>query len=197
MRRALWILGIALLIPTFGSCIFAPKKVPPKDDTGPPTAFKPLDKRDNLLFNLELAYNQRNYEEYRNLLDNSGAFVFYFGQQDIRDGIVTSTQWGVADDLAATQALFDRNPPEGDPRADDVILDLDYTEDEDDWFAVVPDTHPDETWYTKTVLYRLSVRIGLTTHSQNKDVFARFTARFTEVEGDSVWQIVTWHDDIQ
>jgi hypothetical protein len=27
-------------------------------------------------------------------------------------------------------------------------------------------------------------------------LFARFTARFTEVAGDSLWQIVTWHDDV-
>jgi hypothetical protein len=76
------------------------------------------------------------------------------------------------------------------------VLELNYTKDEDDWFPVVPETHPDETWYQKTATYRLTVWVGETTHTQNKDVFARFTARFTEVTGDTLWQIVTWHDDI-
>jgi hypothetical protein len=196
MRRAFWILVVAILIPAFGSCIFAPKKAPPDPDPVEGGSYLPLDKRNNLLHNLELAYKQRVIEEYTKLLDNSGAFIFYFGQDDLSQGIVTSSQWGVGADLASTEALFDRNPPQGEPRADDVVLDLIYTDDEDDWFPFVPETHPDETWYTRTVEYSLSVRVGLTTYTQNKQVFAKFTARFTEVDGDSLWQIVTWHDDI-
>jgi hypothetical protein len=196
MRRAFWILAITLLIPVFGSCIFAPKKAPPKDE-GPPSAYKPLDKRDNLLFNLKLAYNQRNIEEYRKLLDYTpGVFIFYFGQDDINRGIAAVPQWGVEVEEATTEGLFQRSAPPGEPLADDVILELTYTEDEEDWFETVPETHPDETWYFKDATYRLSVRIGLTTHTQNKDVNARFTVREVEIEGEKVWKIVRWHDDI-
>lgn len=197
MRRAFWILAITLLIPAFGSCIFAPKKAPPPEGGPGPGAYKPLDKRDNLLFNLELAYNQRNFEEYRRLLDETpGVFIFYFGQDDIDRGIAAVPQYDVALEKATTRGLLDPNPPQGVVRADDVILDLTYTEDEDDWFATVPETHPDETWYFKDVTYRLSVRIGLTTHTQNKDVQARFTVREVEEGGENIWQIVRWHDDV-
>jgi len=197
MRRAFWILAITLLIPAVGSCIFAPKTAPPDPTEGPPPAYKPLDKRDNLLFNLELAYKQRNFEEYRKLLDATpGVFIFFMGQDDIDRGIAAVPQWDVFVELGTTRGLLDPSPPPGDTRADNISLELTYTEDEEDWFATVPETHPDETWYMKDVTYRLEVRIGLTTHTQNRDVQARFTVRDVGVGDQEVWQIVRWHDDI-
>lgn len=196
MMRAFRILAITLLIPALGSCIFAPKKAPP-DPIPPQSAYRTLDERDNILFNLALAYKQRNFEEYRKLLDETpGVFIFHFGQADQNSGVAVHPQWDVAVELATTQGLFQRSAPPGEPLADDVQLEMTYTDDEEDWFATVPETHPDETWYMKDVTYRLSVRIGLTTHTQNKDVQARFTVREVEVGGEKIWQIARWHDDI-
>jgi hypothetical protein len=195
MRNALLLILLVLAVGLAGCSDDDPVQVKKPCDPCPP-AFRTLDTRDNLLYNLELAYTLRNFEEYRKLPDSSGSFTFYFGQDDLNQGTVTSSQWGVGAELASTQALFDRNPPQGEPRADDVVLDLTYAEGEDEWAPFVPSTHPLEIWYSKIVEYDLSVRIGVTTYAQNKRVFAEFTARFTEVAGDSLWQIVTWRDDV-
>jgi hypothetical protein len=179
-----------------GSCIFSPKEAPRKPGDPPGGNFLPLDKRDNLLHNLELAYDQRNHEEFRKLLDQSGDFIFFFSPTDVSEGRVKNSQWDVSQELAATQKMFDRNPPPGVPRADRVDLTLTFTEGEDEWQPFVSSTHPDETWHKKPVEYRLFVKVGDVDYTQNKAVIAEFTARFTEAGGDSLWQIVRWRDDI-
>jgi hypothetical protein len=196
MNRALRILVIAFLIPAFGSCIFAPKEK--KDDEGPPTGSQYLpiddpDAPDNVLHNLELSYNQRNYEEFRKLLDNTtGVFTFYLGAKDIKPG--EPKQWGIGEELGKTQRMFDRSPPPGQPYASNIELGLVYGEEE--WFAFSPPTHPDETWYEKYVEYRLTVQVGPTTYTQNKLTQALFWARFVEVDGQMKWQITAWRDDV-
>lgn len=167
----------------------------PEEPDIPSSPYQSLAVRDNLIFNLELAYNQRNLEAYRKLFDDSGAFQFFFSPTDISNGNVRQTQWGITKELAATGAMFDRNPLSG-PAADDIDLDLNYVEGDSTWQPYVPSSHPGETWYDKSVEYQIRVRIGVTTYTQNKVAFALFTARFTEVDGDSVWQIVAWRDDL-
>ena len=196
MRRAFCILLIGAMLPMFGSCIFAPKEKPAEPGTGQGPSYKPLDTKDNLFHNLELAYNQRNFEEFTKLLDSSGVFQFFFSPNDVRDGIVKNSQWGVGQELDATQALLNPAPPPGQPRASSVVLELTFSEGDDEWQPFVPSTHPNETWYDKSVSYFLEVKVNETTYTQNKAVIAVFTVRFTEVNGDSLWQIVTWRDDL-
>jgi hypothetical protein len=185
-----------LLIPTIGlSSCSADRVTPPPP---PPTSpnFKSLKQKDNLLHNLELAYNQRNHEEFRKLLDQSGDFIFFFSPTDVSEGRVKNLRWDVSQELAATQKMFNRSPPPGEPRADRIDLTLFYTEGDGAWDPFAPPSHPGETWYKKPVEYRLFVKVGDVDYTQNKAVIAEFTVRFTEVAGDSLWQIVTWRDDI-
>jgi hypothetical protein len=193
MRNALLLILLILAVGLTGCSDEGPAKPPPIA----PSAYKPLDRRDNLLYNLEQAYNQRNFEEFSKLLERTpGVFIFYFGQADIDMGNAAVPRWDVAVELSATQGLMDRSPPPGQPVADDIVLELDYTEDEDNWESFVPTSFPQETWCRKIIGYRLTIRIGPTTHTQNKATYAEFTARFTEVQGDSIWQLVTWRDDV-
>jgi len=195
MRRAFSILIIGLLVPVFGSCIFAPKEKPPEPGVTGPGAYLPIndfDAPDNMLHNLELSYNQRNYEEFRKLLDNTGDFTFFLGPDDIKPG--EADQWGVGEELDKTRAMFDRSPPPGRPLASNIELDLVYGEE--DWQPEDSPAHPDETWYSKSAEYVLVVQVGQTTYTQNRTVTALFTARFIDVDGAPTWQIVKWHDDI-
>jgi hypothetical protein len=159
-------------------------------------SFENLETRDNLLHNLELAYKQRDFEQFRKLLDNSGAFRFVFSPADVRNGVVKNSQWDLRAELEATERLLDPNPPPGQPRADKIDLDLTYTAGDDEWQPFVPATHPNETWYDKQVEYTLKVRIGHRTYSQGKTVVALFTVRPIDVGGKTEWRIVTWRDDI-
>lgn len=193
MKRALGLLVIGCL-PLFASCILDAQK-----DTGGSGGdtgeFLPLDKRDNVIFNLKLAYNQRNFLEFRKLLDNSqDAYIFFFSPADVAGGIVTNSQWGIGEELEVTERLFDRNPPAGDPRADAINLDLIYTKGEDTWQPFVSSQFPNETWYEKPVEYVLKVKVGETDYSQNKTVVAMFTVR--QKPGETTWHIVRWKDDI-
>ena len=165
---------------------------PPCDS---PVRFLPLDERDNLLANLELAYGQRNFEQFRRLLDPS-EFIFYFSPTDVFEGNVTNSQWDIAQELASTQKLFDLNPPPGQPYANSIALDMAWASGDDDWQPVIPATHPDEVWYEKAVEYFLEVKVGTITYTQNRAIVALFTMRYTEASGDSVWQIVRWRDDV-
>jgi hypothetical protein len=191
IRRAFTILAVGVL-PIFGSCIFDAKEAGPDDKT-PPVQYLPLDTRDNLLYNLELAYNQRNLEEFLKLLDN-GVYQFFFSATDVSQGLVDQDSWGYAAEAEATGRLFDRSPPANDPRADKIALTLLYTEGDGAWQEMVPSSYPSETWYQKTVEYRLSVRVGETDYNQNRVIVALLTVR--QKPGESIWQIVEWRDDI-
>jgi hypothetical protein len=161
----------------------------------PRVVYKNLTSRDHLLYNLELAYNERNLEEFLKLLDKTdGVYQFFFSATDVSQGLVNQASWGYADEAEATGRLFDRNPPANDPRADKIALNMLYIEGDDAWQDMVPSSYPSETWYQKTIEYRLSVRVGETDYNQNRVIVALLTVR--QKPGESIWQIVEWRDDI-
>lgn len=197
MRTPHRILVVAAVVtPLLGSCIFNAEEKPP--DTGqPPPAYKALDVKDNLLDNLELAYNQRNIEEYKKLLDPTpGVFLFHFSPTDVSEGRVSSSQWGWDEEIGSATNMFSRRPPPPQPAADDIKLELNFAGGDQDWLPRTPPSHPSEVWYDKPVEYTLRVTVGPTVYTQNKAVQALFTVRWTEINGDSVYQIVTWKDDV-
>ena len=103
-RITLGLTVLAFSFLTFNSCIFDAKEAK-KDDVPVDTGFKSLDKRDNVLFNLTLAYNQSNIEEYTKLLDDG--FIFHFSTVDFQDGNVPVPQWDRTAELGATTNMFD------------------------------------------------------------------------------------------
>jgi hypothetical protein len=162
----------------------------------PTNSFENLETRDNLLHNLELAYNRRDFGQFKRLFDNSGAFRFVFSPADVQNGAVKDSQWDLHAELEATERLLDPDPPPGQPRADQVDLDLEYAEGDDEWQPVVPATHPDEIWHNKRVRYALTVKIGHRTYFQGKAVYALFTVRRIDIGDKREWRIVTWRDDV-
>ena len=152
------------------------------------TDFRSLEAKDDVLHNLEQAYNKRNLEQYERLFDKSGVFRFYFSPNDVKDGLVKSSEWDLDAELRATGAMFDG--------ADAINLHVFYIEDETEWQAFVPSTHPGETWYDRAFEYILEVRVGDTTYSQRATVVGLLTIRQVRVNGRDIWQIVAWRDDI-
>ena len=180
------------------SCIFDAKEKEKDDGGGGTTAnFKPLDKRDNLLFNLELAYNQRNINRYDEMLDTD--FIYFFGATDISEGNVEQSQWGRDSEVASTGNLLEGRAGREVPPADRISLDVRYPEGEDVWTEVTPgdpEKYPGETWYEKTVDYNLTVvisEIDLTLTNSNPRQ-ASFVVRWDE--GREEYQVIQWRDDI-
>ena len=162
---------------------------PPKNPT-----FKDLAAaRDNVLFNLEAACNQRNTTEYDKLLDDS--FTFFFSPADVLNHNVSVLQWDRASEINATQNMFDRNftPPTGSP-VSSIDLSIRHDEGEDQWQLVPPDAqHTGEAWYRKTVDYFLTVVAGETTYTSGNPIKATFIVRWdTQRE---FWRIISWQDD--
>jgi len=68
--------------------------------------YKDLQNKHDVLFNLELAYNERNVDEYEKLLDVDFAFVF--SQVDYQGGY-TPQHWGDASEKDANRKILDPN----------------------------------------------------------------------------------------
>lgn len=197
MKRiaVLALVGVAIL--AFNSCILDPKegKTPPKA-TEP---YKPLDgERDNVLYNLQKAYTERNIDQYSKLLD--AGFVFHFSQHDIDNGLVDRPNWDRTDEINANKNMFSPNfsKPDVDP-VSKIDLTLTYPAEDDKWLQIPPEDHPaypGETWYEKTVSYRLTVQAGERQLVGN-DIQASFVVRKATVEGfpNPIWRIIAWRDD--
>ena len=102
--RFLPLLAVLLVMP-ISSCS--------DDDSNPvkPKAgYKTLDAdgpRDNVLNNLQFAYNDRNISRYDELLDQD--FIFYFSEYDFQNGLVTVEYWSRAAEINANKNIFDPN----------------------------------------------------------------------------------------
>ncbi len=170
------------------------------DPVAPKPQYKSLSgPRDNVLFNLQKAWNERNIDRYDELLDMS--FLFFFSQADIDRGYVDRVYWGRARDLSATKNVFDPNfsKPHIDP-VDDIDLVLAYVTGDDEWTPITPEDqeyYRGETWYEKVVSYRLSVTAGDMQYVGN-DIQTSIVVREANELGyaDPIWQIVVWEDDI-
>lgn len=196
MNRIVVLALVGVLVLGFNSCILDPKEEKPVDP--PATPYKPLDgERDNVLFNLQKAYNERNLERYDQLLDVD--FVYFFSNTDVANGVVLFDQWGRAREIGANRNLFDPtfSKPGLEP-ASDIDLTLTYAAGDDKWVEVTPADqvkYPDETWYEKIVTYSLTVKSGDRDLVGN-NIQASFTVRWAkDQENKEYWRIILWRDD--
>ncbi len=160
-----------------------------------PDAYRALTVRDNVLFNLSKAWNERNLVRYDELLDD--VFVFHFSNADVKNGDVMISEWDRPAEMAAVGNMFD---PEfvkpGQSAVSSINLTLTYTEGEDSWQELDPDPqeYPGETWYSKVFRYRLTLEAGYFTYVGD-NLQALVTVRRPDGEGGS-WRIVSWNDDM-
>lgn len=195
MKTIAAILAIALIIPTFNSCIFDAKEAK-KEGPPPPPPFRDLTQHDDVLFNLALAYNQSNLDEYGKLLDDN--FIFNFSAADVNNGTVTVSQWDRVSELAATANIFNQGtlPPGRDP-VSNIKLELYFNDGADDWQPVTPpdpQAYPGEEWFYQRIDYHLTVVAGDITYTQNVPLKAEFTIRPVDDNGTTIWRVISWRD---
>jgi hypothetical protein len=102
LRLALLIIVIIGAFAAAG-CIFSPE--PP--DEGPGEDPVVPDSPENVIYNLEIAYNKRDINLYKQCL--SPQFTFYFNPIDVGNdvnGYEIPTSWGYEEDWTATQNMF-------------------------------------------------------------------------------------------
>jgi hypothetical protein len=190
-RSILIFLSLVVVAGLTSSCILDPKET--KEDGGkrPQVVYKDLTQKDDVLHNLELAYNERDMKEYERLLDD--AFIFIFSPEDFSKGD-TPQQWDRDAEVGSNTKILDRNL-DGDLRVISIDLSLDYPAD--NW-AEQPENedHPGESWYTNTVDYDLIVKTADDWQHRALDLKAEFTIRWAGTPEDGYWRIVLWRDDV-
>jgi len=195
-RSILNICALVFITGLVTSCILDPKEEPKKTPDKPVQIYQDLTQKDHVLNNLELSYNEQNYQRYAELLDDPH-FTYFFSEADYHEN-KTPEQWGRADDLDSHQKMFNPNTPIH--KVLSIKLSLEYPAEQ--WIATTPDQgqFPGETWYYKSVSYDLTVVVeaqpeNITYLAQN--LKALFTIRQIEKDGKMIWQIVEWRDDVQ
>ncbi len=195
MKRVVVLALLGIFVLAFNSCILDPKEG--KDPPKPVGNYKDLSlERDNVLFNLEKAYNERNIDQYNKLLDED--FVFHFSNLDVKNGVVDVTQWDRAAEYNANKNMFDPGftKPGVDP-VSSISLELTYVPGDDNWSVMDPPDpvkYPDEKWYEKIANYTLTVKAGASEY-QGINIQASYVVRRATVDGKSFWRIVAWRDD--
>jgi hypothetical protein len=152
--------------------------------------YEDLNSKDDVLYNLEFAYNQRDFPQFANLLD--AGFVFVFSDEDFMTGEVPFQQWDREHETDATQRLFDPGLP-GDTRVLSINLRLDFPVG---YWTEIPahPVYPHESWYTKSVDYDLVTKTADGWEYRALNMRADFSVRWDEASGR--WQIVLWRDDV-
>jgi hypothetical protein len=153
--------------------------------------YQDLSARDDVLINLELAYNGRNRSEYNLLLNPD--LIFYFSDADVVSGI-PYTQFDKEDEIITLTNMND------DTRQDRVLsINIDLHYPAGNWTVFDPDEpkYDGETWYVKTVVYNMTVQTMPNMTYVGTDMSAQFTVREVSGAGGArKWQIVRWKDDV-
>lgn len=169
------------------SCILDPEKK--KDDPNPPVVkdFKSLKEKDDVLWNLELAYNLRERWEFEKLLDAD--FLFFFSEADYSTGNIPES-WNRVSEIKTHINLFNENL-DSDLRATNIDLTLSYTPGE--WTEI---PQGDESWYSMEVIYNITVQTKVGVDYKGNNLKAQFIIREAIPDGETekIWRIVRWRD---
>src|SRR6185436_20083151 len=142
LKRQVLLCAMMLLVASVSACIFDPNN----DDGGgtviPPAQLKDLTHREDVLNNIEVAYNKRRIEWYNALLDSD--FRFFLSQGDVNGGLPDS--WDRTVEIEVNTLLFDKEPPAPAPKCQSTFMDI-RLEDGISWIAINPESAPTETWY--------------------------------------------------
>ena len=130
--------------------------------------------------------------KYDKLLDES--FVFIFSEQDFNNNVVDFAQWERADEIGSNTKILSQSNPDPN-RVISIDLTLDYVED--NWTEeAAPPEFGGETWFGKTVTYRLVIKTADSWEYRALDLKARYLIRWAETDNGDYWRIVRWSDDV-
>lgn len=154
--------------------------------------FLPLTSRAAVLHNLEFAWNERAPVKVEELLDDN--FTFFFTPGDVGGSV--PEQWGRADELAATTALFTSNTtPSSGPVCTSVRVDLQFNASTLNWVEVIPEESPNEVWYAATTFYTAVFELEPdVTYIMSPGSKAQFTVRAVPVGTATEWRLIEWRD---
>ncbi len=190
MRRFIVLLFVGIFgAAVLTSCKDEKRLFSPVPKKGP--SYKTLKEKDDVFDNLLLAYERGNLAEYGKLFDE--AFVFCFSQDDVDQGLAPD-YWYRPDELVSAENMFTGYEDQKYGAITSIDLYLDCS---GPWFEFHPEApYQGEVWYQKTVRYSITAQTTSAWELQALHRDALFTVRFTEADGDTIWRIISWCDDI-
>jgi hypothetical protein len=189
MKRSILFCTLALMIAGMSACIFNPDTPPPPPP--PPSQLTDLTHPEDVMLNMELAYNKRNIIWYNGVLDQN--FTFFLSPGDVGGGL--PEQWNREEEITTNTNLFDKGYVGTAPPCTSVFLDI-RTEDGIAWVDFNPASNPTETWKTCTLNYDFKFEIAPNTYIPNPGSKAAFTVRDAGPYGKHQhhWQLVEFRD---
>jgi hypothetical protein len=193
MKKHLAIITILLLsLSVLSGCIFDPKEKPVPPDIVD-KEWPNLTEKDDVFKYIKRVYEDMDIDHFPKVLDDN--FIFWFSKTDYADG-KTPEQWGRTEELGSARNMFNAFSVEkyGSITSIDLVI-----SPEGLWIEV-PMTEPPfagETWYQKTAEYYIIVETTSEWTLQGSEKKALFTVRQSEVDGEDIYRVVLWHDDIQ
>ena len=176
----------------FSGCILDPKETPDPPIKVPPV-WPDLTEKDDVFTYIEMVYEQRAYNRYELLLDDN--FNFRFGDDDYNSGRTDREMDRIGELGSASNLLGGYSHP---TYGAVVQIDLNIQPEGLIWTEIPKNDPPftGETWYQKSFIYRLTATTNTGTELRGYDITAYFIVRQSEVDGDNIWRIVQWNDDI-
>jgi len=158
----------------------------------PPLSQNPIEnltQREDVLLNVESAYNARRIDWYSAVLDPN--FTFFLSPGDVNGGLPAS--WDRAEEIAVNMRLFDKNYT--DLPCQSISMDI-RTEDGISWIEITPESAPAEKWYQVALFYEFKFEIAPNTYISATGAKAVFTVRDAGPYGeyDHHWQLVEFRD---
>lgn len=146
--------------------------------------------REAVLYNIEKAHEKRLLDWYEEVLDPN--FTFFLSNSDVGGGLPVS--WGRSDEITANTNLFSNSPPAQYPRCKRIQIDIQW-EGGVVWTEVIPESAPDETWYTTILDYDFKIDVEPDmTYINDPGAKAQFTVRNAGTEDAPQWRLVEMRD---
>lgn len=178
---------LALTVTGVTSCIFDPDtKTPP---VVPDNPIKDLTHKEDVIYNMETAYNTRRIDVYDGVLDDN--FTFFLSPGDVGGGL--PEQWDRTVEKDVNQKLFDKNNTTLPCQS--IFMDI-RAEEGVSWTQFNPASAPSETWYSTTLFYDFKIQIDPNTYIPLPGAKAVFTVRDAGPHGKYAhhWQLVEFRD---
>jgi hypothetical protein len=187
LKRLVILCALAAVVATAPACIFDPEDGG-GDHVVPPPQFKDLTKRENVITNVEAAYNARRLDKYDQALDVD--FTFFLSTGDINNGL--PNQWDRATEILYNSRLFDKNY--ATLPCQSIYMNI-KTEDGITWTEIIPQSAPTEKWYsTQGIYYDFKFEISPNTYIPLAGSRAIFTVRNAGTDAEPHWQLVEFRD---
>jgi len=202
IRRISTIALAVFLTGVFNSCILDPKEDPPPTVIDQKEAYRPLTSPENVMFNFQKAYRERNAVKYADLLDPD--FIFFFSDGDVGGDPPIPEYWYYDDEINSTSNMFNPNwvdpdPDMPEPPISKITVTVFFSGVTWTSYVDADPKYSGEVWKRATMRYDYRIYAGDNIYEVGTDPQAEFTCRPVQVDDGAgglkeEWRLMRWRD---